>query len=139
MKKIFRATIIVALLLSIFYACNPNDPNNNPQPTADPRDKFVGSWSCTEISHLNGTSTFTVPISLNATNSSQILFGNFYQIGQVYGVVAGNNVTVPSQSVSNCNIRGTGTITNNNTRINWNYNVNDGADTDTCTAVYNKQ
>ena len=139
MKKTFRYAIIAATLFMVFYACNPNDPNNNPQPTADPRDKFVGSWSCSEVSHQNGSSTFTVPISLNANNSSQLLLGNFYQMGQVYGVVAGTNVTVPSQSVSSCNIWGSGNITNNNTRINWNYYVDTGADIDTCTAVCNKQ
>lgn len=140
MKKIFRTTIITAIFASFIIACNPNDSNNNPDNT-DPRDKFVGSWLCNENSHLNGNSSFTVTASLNPNNSSQILFANFYQLGtsqKVYGIVAGSNVTVPSQTLSSVTVRGSGNITNNDTKINWNYYVDDGADIDTCTAVYSK-
>jgi hypothetical protein len=141
MKKFIRSLIILASLVCFFYACNPDDPNNNPQPNDDPRDKFIGTWLCNETSHLNGNSTFSVPVSLNPNNTAQILIANFYQLGsgqKIYGIVANNNVTVPSQTLNNLNIRGSGNITNNNTRINWNYYVDDGADIDTCTAIYNK-
>jgi hypothetical protein len=139
MKKLFRSLILIASVVSVFYACNPND---TPEPTGDPRDKFVGSWSCVENSHLNGNSTFSVTVSLNPNNSSQILLANFYQIGtsqKVYGIVANNNVTVPSQTINSLSVRGSGNITANNTKINWNYYVDDGADIDTCSAVYSKQ
>jgi hypothetical protein len=139
MKKIFRTSIIAAIFASFLFACNPNDPST-PDNT-DPRDKFVGSWLCNESSHLNGASSFTVTISNNPSNSSQILIANFYQLGtsqKVYGVVAGSNVSIPSQTLSSVTIKGDGSIASNNTKINWNYIADDGADKDTCTAVYSK-
>ena len=88
-----------------------------------------------------GISSFTVPVSLDPNNSSQICLANFYQFGfsqKVYGVVTSNTVTIPNQTVSGKSVRGSGTITTNNTKINWNYYVDDGADIDTCTAVFSK-
>ena len=141
MKKIFRYSLILASFVSLFLSCNPDDNNNDPQPVDDPRDKFVGTWHCSENSHQNGASNFIVTASLNSGNSSQIYLANFYQLGtgqKVYGVVANTNVTVPSQTVSGVTINGSGNMTDNNTKISWNYYVNDGADIDTCTAVFSK-
>ncbi len=139
MKKTFRYIFILASLTSLLVSCDPDD---NPPDDTDPRDKFVGSWSCNENSHQMGTSTFTVTISLNSGNSSQIYVANFYQLGtsqKVYAVVAGDNATIPDQSVSGVSVKGSGSITSSNTKIDWNYYVNDGADIDTCTAVFTKQ
>ena len=141
MQKTIKYIFVLCTLASIFFSCNPDDTNDTPPQTEDSRDKFVGSWLCNENSHQMGTSSFTVPISLDPNNSSQIYLANFYQLGssqKVYGVVANNSVTIPNQTVSSKSVRGSGTITNNNTRINWNYYVNDGADIDTCTAVFSK-
>lgn len=142
MKKTIRYTFVLFTLAIIFFSCNPDDPNDNPQPTEDPRDKFVGSWLCNENSSQFGQiNPFYVTITLNQSNSSQIYLANFYQLGsgqKVYGVVTNNTVTIPSQTVSSKSVSGSGTITNNNNTINWNYYVNDGADIDTCTAVYTK-
>ncbi len=142
MKKTIRYTFIIITLISIFFSCNPDDTNDNPQPTEDPRDKFVGNWTCSETSSQNGQiNPFYVTITLDPSNSSQILLANFYQIGtsqKVYGVVASSNATVPNQTVSGLSIRGSGNIANNNTKINWNYIVDPGGDPDTCTAVFSK-
>ena len=138
MKKIFPYTLILGALISILYSCNPNDNNST---SSDPRDNYTGNWNCSEVSHLNGSSAFTVTISLNPNNSSQIYLANFYHLGtnqKVYGIVANTNVTIPQQTVNSIKISGSGTLTNNNTKINWNYYANDGADIDTCTAVYSK-
>jgi hypothetical protein len=136
MKKTFRLTFILATLISILYSCNPDD--NSDQPTADPRDKFVGSWLCNETSTQNGNSSYTATISLNSGNSSQIYINNFYGSLKVYGVVANLNVTLPQQTVNSFTIHGSGTMGSNNTKINMNYWVDTGADIDTCTAVYSK-
>jgi hypothetical protein len=141
MKKIIKYTFVLLTLASVFFSCNPDDTNNTPQPNVDPRDKFVGSWLCNEHSHQMGNSSFTVPISKDINNSSQIALANFYQLGssqKVYGVVTNNTVTISNQTVSGKSVRGSGTITNNNNTINWNYYVDDGADIDTCTAVFTK-
>jgi len=138
MIKTIRYTFILFTLVSIFFSCNPDDTNDTPQPPEDSRDKFVGSWLCNEHSHQNGNTAFTVTISLNSGNSSQIYLDKFYGSLKVYGIVANNNVNIPSQSVNNFNVNGSGTITNNNNTINWNYYVSDVADIDTCTAVFTK-
>jgi hypothetical protein len=138
MKKNLLAIIILGAFISILYSCNSNDSNAT---SSDPRENFIGTWTCNESSHLNGNSAFQVTISLNPNNSSQILLADFYHLGtsqKVYGVVANTNVTIPQQTVSGFSIKGSGTITNNNTKINWNYYANNGADLDTCTAVYTK-
>jgi len=124
----------------LIYACNPNDTNNI-TPTGDPRANFVGTWSCNETSHLNGSSAFSVGITLNQNNTAQVLLSNFYQIGtsqSIYGIVANNNVTVPGQTVNTLNIRGSGNINSSHNQITWNYYVNTGADIDTCSAVFSK-
>jgi hypothetical protein len=139
MKRIFGYAILFAAMASFMISC---DPNNNPPDDTDPRDKFVGSWTCAENSTQNGTSSFTVNVSLNSGNSSQILMANFYQLGSsktVYAVVAGDNATAASQTVGGVTIKGDGSITTNDTKMNWNYTANDGADIDTCTAVFTKQ
>jgi hypothetical protein len=136
MKKTIRYSLIFATVISLFFSCNPDD--NNTDPTADPRDKFVGSWLCNETSTQNGPSSYNVSITLNSANSTQIYMNTFYGSLKIYGVVANLNVTVPSQTVSGFTVHGSGTMVNNNTKINWNYWADDGADIDTCTAVYSK-
>jgi hypothetical protein len=144
MKKIIYKICIVASMVSLIIACAKDDSTDNSSTPTDPRTKFTGSWLCKETSHINGTSTYPVTISLNSGNSTQIFMSNFYQLGssiQTYGVVANNNITIPSQAVgSNFHVSGTGIMpSSGTTTINWNYYVNNGADIDTCTAVYTKQ
>jgi len=139
MKKIFRYSIFIGIFVMLLYSCNSNDSNTS---SSDPRDNFTANWTCAEQSHLNGSSSFTVSISLNPNNSSQIYLANFYHFGtnqKVYGIVANTNVTIPQQTVNGIKISGSGNLINNNSKINWNYYANDGADIDTCTAVYTKQ
>jgi hypothetical protein len=140
MKKIpLYSAFIFLLTIGLFFSCNPDD-GGDPAPT-DPRDKFVGSWLCQETSQ-SGNSSFSVTISIDGSNSSQIFLDNFYHLGvgkKVYGVVAGNNVTLPNQVVNGFTVKsGNGTIVNSDTKINFSYVVNDGADDDSCTAVYTK-
>ncbi len=144
MKKTFRYLFILASLTGFLVSCNPND--NNPNDNTDARDKFVGNWTCGETSSQSkgkGFSSFTVAITLNSVNSSQIYLSNFYGMGnsqKVYAVVAGDNANIPDQSAGGFpSIKGSGSITSSNTKIDWNYYVSDGADIDSCTAVFTKQ
>ena len=139
MKKTFPFIILIAALTAIFFSCNPND---NPSDNTDARTKFEGNWTCNEHSTQNGNSTFTMNISLNSGNSSQIYFANLYALGtdkKVYAVVAGNNATIPQQSIGSYTANGSGSIYSNNTKIDLDYYMNDGADIDTCTTVLTKQ
>jgi hypothetical protein len=143
MKKSIGKVFIISALISLIIACSKDDSNNNNNNSTDPRDKFVGSWLCKETSHKNGVSTYTIPISLNSGNSSQIYMSNFYQLGtstKAYGIVANNNITIPSQTDDSFTVSGTGIMSSSNTStINWNYYVYDGANIDTCSAVFTKQ
>ena len=140
MKRLIYKISIVASLISLTIACSKDDSNNNN--STDPRDKFVGSWLCKETSHLHGSTTYNVTISLNSTNSIQVYINNFYGANvKPYGVVANNYVTISDQSLGSFpHVSGSGSMSSSNTStINWNYYVNDGADIDTCSAVYTKQ
>ena len=140
MKK-FIYPLIVLLAFS-FVSCEPDTTTPDENPDTDIRDKFVASWLCNETSKLNGQSTFTVAISLNPSNSSEVLIANFYLFGndeKARALVTGNSITIPSQSFCNHIISGSGFIDNNKTTINWDYYVNDGQQTDTCSAVYTKK
>jgi hypothetical protein len=138
MKKTILALLFGVLYLS-FTACQKDEDND---PDADPRDKYVGTWLCTEDSPKKSTMiAYTVTINLSPDNSNQILLYNFNLFGPgeyVYGNVSSNLVTVPVQTVLNTTVDGKGNLIDDNT-MNWEYYVNDGADIDTVSAVYEKQ
>lgn len=139
MKKTIRYLIFLAAFTGFLVSCDPND--NSPDDT-DPRDKFVGNWTCNENSTQNGSSTFTVNISLNSGNSTQIYIANLYALGtsnKVYAVVAGDNATIPQQNIGSYTANGSGSMYSNDTKIDFDYYMNDGADKDTCSAVFTKQ
>lgn len=143
MKKIHFLIFATIISFSVYFvSCNPDDPDGSPQPVTDPRDQYIGSWTCTEVSQLYPAQTpFTVGISLSTGNSTQILISNFYHFGtteSAMAVVSGNTVTLPQQTVCNMTIHGNGTL-ETASKITWNYYVNDAADIDSVSATYIKQ
>ena len=139
-KKIFNLFLAGILCYSL-VSCEKDEDN---EPDTDPRDKYVGTWLCTEDAPKELKEVkiaYTVTISLDPGNSSQILLYNFNLFGpsvSVSGLVTNNLVTVPSQTVSNNTVNGKGNLVDNNT-MNWVYYVNNGADLDTVSAVYERQ
>ncbi|MEI7595307.1 MAG: hypothetical protein WCK02_06120 [Bacteroidota bacterium] len=143
MKTVINYLLALVLFSSVLVSCEPDTvaPDAS-QPDTDPREVYVGNWLCTENSKLAGQQTFTVSISLNPSNSTEVLIANFYLFGndqKARALVAGNNISIPSQSLCNFTISGSGYIDNNKTTINWNYYVKDSQQNDTCTAVYAKK
>ncbi len=139
MKKNLIYFFTLLALTTFLYSCDPNDGTDAPD--TDPRDKFVGSWICNETSTQNGNSTYNVTVSLNPSNTSQILLAQFYQMSggqKVFAIVANNNATVPEQTLTGLTMKGSGNYSTLTNKINWTYYVNDGADIDTCTASYSK-
>lgn len=129
----------MTMLVLGFYSCQPDEPTD-PDPVTDPRDKFVGVWTCHETSTIHGSSTYLVTISLDPSNTNYVKLADFYMLGDttiIQGLVTNNNITVNAQTTCNCTINGSCTWSNSTT-LNWNYTVSDIADIDTCTAVYNK-
>lgn len=133
---------IIFLLSVIVTSCVPED-NENPTPL-DERDNFIGAWSCSENSSINGKSTFTVDIKKSNTEKSQVILENFYNYGfnkTAVATISGNKITIPNQTFSGSNtLSGSGTISSDGKRIeSFNYVVNDGSSDDNCTSKLTKQ
>jgi len=134
--------LFFAILVSFVGSCTPDEDGDNGNTYVDPRDKFTGSWKCTEMSRQFGSQTYNVNISLNPQNSTEILIANIYHFGydeKARAITSNNSATIPLQPICNNtnNIRGSGMFSGNN-QINWTYYVDDGADIDTCNAVYTR-
>lgn len=121
------------LLMGILVLSSCEQTNTDPD--VDPRAQYLGSWSCAE-SGVN----YAVTISLDSSNSSQILIRNFHYFGaneKVYAIATLNNLTLPTQSILSNTIYGSGDLVNNN-KITLKYYVNNQTDIDTINAVYTK-
>ena len=92
LKKIVYLLSLV-IIASIIHSCEPDekeDPIN-----VNPRDKFLGTWLCTEQNKL----TYTVNIVVSPDNSSNVLLKNFHHFGlneHVVGEISGTTITSPS-------------------------------------------
>ncbi len=134
----FRTTLIFFTLvlasLLIIPACIPDDDPIDD----DPREKFLGVWTCTESTSVS----YTVTISKDPSNSTQILMNNFHHLGvdeDVFALVAGKSLQIIQQTVcqGSMQISGDGIMETDN-RIRFQYYENDFADIDTIQAVFTK-
>lgn len=128
----------MAFLLGMMVSCVPEgdlDPDSD-----DERDKFIGTWRFDETpaSREVDAISFTVTISYDPSNTSQVLLKNFAQIGgqySAYGIVTNNRITIPSQEItSGFRVSGSGTMSNLST-MNWEYTIIAGSDMESFTAV----
>lgn len=131
--QIFKIFIFFSLIAA-FFACE-DDSIVNPE---NDRDKFIGTWEVNENCQRN---SYTVTIEADPTNSAQVIINNFWLIGYQeeppYAIVAGNNIVIPKQFITNNNdIEVTGGGDYSKEEITWNFTVNDGADLYTCDATY---
>lgn len=131
MKPGFYLIFLISIVFALFIiSCE--ETNNDPD--TDPRAQYLGTWTCTEAA------TYSVVISLDPSNSSQILIKNFHMFGSnesAYAIATSNNLTLPYQTILNNTVNGSGTLINNN-KINMKYYVNNQTDIDTINAVYTK-
>ena len=134
MTKIIKIVFGLFLALKMISCTVEDDPLN---PTDD-RDAFLGSWNVIESCSKDA---YTVNISADPSNSSQVIIENFWLIGfnekPPYAIVAGTTITIPEQAIcynaSNI-VSGSGNLDKG--KIEWDYTVNDGADLWSCTATY---
>lgn len=75
------AVIFVAALFSVFLVqCTKDDPAPDPPPTVDPKTRFIGSWTCSEVSRRDPPAQpFVVHIVDSVSNTA--LMENFYALG----------------------------------------------------------
>lgn len=137
LKIKYKSSLAALLMLvMIFPACELDDVD----PDGDIRDKFIGTWRFDESEAKSDLAFYTVQITKNLGNSSQVLLQNFGNVGNAsaYGIVTTNRITVTSQTLASLTISGSGS-TVSNTRMNWTYSIIDGADLINYTAVADKQ
>lgn len=139
-NKLFIGLAIITATILLFPSCQPD--NKDTKPAADSRDAFIGSWLTKESCVGTTTpSTFTITVSKVSSNSTEVNFSNFNQLGSgfaAHGVISSTNVSFSSQVVSGNTISGSGTINAAGTEMNLSYTVNDGAQTDNYTAKLTK-
>jgi len=127
MKK-FKTLFPVAVLSMLIF-CSGCEETDDTDPDMDPRDDFVGEWNCNEVPAKRNS--YRVLINYDNSNSSQVLLFNFGLLGQnasAYGIVAGNDVTVPLQEIDgDWTVDGQGEMIDEET-IEWTYTIDDGAD-----------
>ncbi|MBP6976864.1 MAG: hypothetical protein PHD61_00165 [Bacteroidales bacterium] len=138
-----RCTYLLLILftaVSLFPACDLLDEPMD----EDSRELFTGDWNCRE--YLNGKlqMNYTVTISKDPSDPSQIILHNFAFIGTdekpPFGVVNGESVVIPTQQVcydESITIKGTGEYISKN-ETHWEYTVEVGGDMFTYTAVFER-
>lgn len=135
-KNLLSLFLILSLGSILFISCQKDDPVDE----QDARLDYIGQWLCTE----NGGMTYTVKIHLDSSTQTQIKLYNFHNLGmdeKANGIVTGNSMNIPNQSLCQGTIQlgGSGVMLSNKNSIEFTYTVNDGANLDTIYAVYAKQ
>ena len=137
MKSKYGVVFLVGLLIAL-SACEPID---DPDGQDNDRDKFLGSWTCTEATRKGPA--YEVVISESIIFSSQVSITNFGLLGNEAAPIASvssDNITVGSQyccSDDSWHVEGDGVMTAND-RIDWQYELNDGSTLYQVSAVYDK-
>lgn len=116
------------IMLSSFSSCTL-DEDLDPL-DGDTRDKYTGTWLFAESPASRNTS-YSVTISLDPSNSSQVLLKNIGNLGSsysAYGIVTTSSITVPSQEIySGITIEGTGILSSADV-MEWDYSITGGGD-----------
>lgn len=126
----FAFALFSLLLIPVFNACIPED-DLDPD-TGDPREKFIGSWIFSDAPALRSVkATYTVTISNDPGNSTQVLLRNFAGAGgmySAYGIVTADRITVPEQEMATGFIvEGSGDLTSDDF-MEWEYTITAGGD-----------
>ncbi len=128
----------LSLLFIVFASCQVD--KSTIDPTADDRDKYVGNWTCVE--NPAAKVSFSITITKNTANSSEIFISNFNLLGvdvKPYATVSSTTLTIPTQLVcsNTTRIYGNGILVND-AKITLQYTVID-TDSASYTATYTKQ
>ncbi len=131
----------LAILFSFLVILNSCVLDEDLDPiSGDSRDKFLGTWLFSESPASRSTS-FTVTISYDPSNSSQVLLknmGNFGYSVSAYGIVTSNNIYIPSQEIyPGMTISGSGAMSSSD-RMDWEYTITGGGDSEDFVAVATK-
>ena len=124
------------LILILFLAACAEEDDNTPgtSPPQDPRNRFEGSWLCTE----SGSPTpFTITITLHGSEDSLYIdnFGNYGSTADALALASGNSLTIPGQNISVTSIfvQGSGVLNSQGNQITMNYIADSDTISATCT------
>ena len=123
MKKLLFSLSVITL--AFFASCS--EEGSEPQAPVDDRDKFTGTWLCTET--LTGQQPTTFTIEINKAGDDSIKIKNFSNYGDftfAFGLVSESSLTIPQQNmgVTSIPVNGTGIYSSSNGgKITMNYNV----------------
>lgn len=128
-RKIFfpvKCLIVTALFFSSCAKENDDD-------LTDARDKFIGSWSCTETDNTGASSSFNITFE-KAGVADSMRITNFAQLGnnvKALVLVNGNALSFPNQTVDNFSLtNGTGNYANQ--KITMSYKLDNDSYTAEC-------
>lgn len=122
--KFLPQFILVGVLL--FASCAEEEEI---LPDADPRDKFVGTWTVSETINQVNVPGYTSVVFLDTANTSRILISNPNNLGSslsLKAIVAGNSLSIDLQNISGIPIQGSGTYSNNSFVLNYTIDEGDG-------------
>lgn len=139
-RSAFRIPFFLLIVVISMVSCTL-DEDLDPD-TGDPRDKFIGSWSFNETpAARNVKASYSVTITADPGNSSQVLLRNFANTGYndvAYGIVTSGRITVPSQETAEgVIVEGNGDLITQ-TSMEWEYTIIAGGDMESFTAIANK-
>jgi hypothetical protein len=130
-RKLLRYSGILITVSLIFTSC-AKDEDTTPSGPGSDRDKFLGTWLCSETLQNGPTTVFTIKIESQGSEDT-IRISNFNNLGSPYAAIAlvsGNSMVIPAQQITQVDIAGSG-LFNSQGKILMNYT----ADTDTLSAV----
>ncbi len=138
-KKIITLISVLIIVITSFSSCMPDDIDPQSGGSADPVEKFLGTW------HVNDQSSrlnYDVVITRHTTQpKTKVRLSNFADLGgRIEGDVVGNTIIITNQLTGNSSYTikdGTGTFINT-ARIDFNYTLDDGIDTKVRNAVFTK-
>lgn len=133
MKNNLKILLLFIFIVFSFVSCTDETAVSS----GDDRDQFTGSWTCNEVSKIFGNSVYTVSIS-NIGEGDSVAIRNFYNLGNNFvgvGIVGGNAITIPFQSIDGTIVQGSGLLVNSS-KFELDYFTNDAGVKDTVAAVF---
>lgn len=137
-KSVFKIFLFVLLVSFVVFSCKKND---DPEPDQGTTYNYTGLWRCVEISKINGTTTYSITISKGTVDTTQLMFQNFYLLGnsvKATAISSGTNFTFLQQVLAGNQLTSGGGTYMGNT-INMDYVMNTGSVVDSCTATLTRQ
>lgn len=131
-KPVHFYTAFFLVVVFLFQSCAIEDDSDY----SDPRDKFIGTWN---VSDQPGRINYTVNISKNPAQSTNVLLNNFADMGgSANGLVVGSKIIIDKQNIGNDFFsNGTGTFISSG-RLEFDFVLDDGIDLESRVAVFSK-